>query len=121
MTVTLYTTSSCPYCQQEKQYLDGLGIVYTTVLLDQEAARLPEFLAVSEGFSGVPVTVIQNDDHPEAPKTVIKGFNKKSLDEIFKNLQPETPSTTQPPTSEALNPQMAGADESTPTAVAISA
>lgn len=80
MQITLYTTTTCPYCQQEKEYLDHSGVAYMTVTLDQEVGRLPEFLAASGGFSGVPVTVITADD---GKKVVVKGFNKAELDQAL--------------------------------------
>lgn len=120
MQVTLYTTSTCQYSSAEKQYLDGLGITYSTVVLDQDKSKLPEFIAASGGFSGVPVTVVTDvpptdvasspptnltpkDMKPKAPgKTiVIKGFDQIKLDEIFKKT-PGSESLAKAPSDEKL-------------------
>lgn len=99
MQITLYATSTCPYSQQERQYLDGLRLVYATVVLDQEQVRMPEFLTASGGFCAVPVTVIVADD---GNKRVVKGYNKEELEKaLTAQTQGTTPSDQlQQPTGE---------------------
>ncbi len=71
VSVTVYTTPTCPWCVRAKSYLDSRGVPYVEkdVSKDMEAAR--ELVKVS-GQMGVPVILI-NDN------TVI-GFNQKNVE-----------------------------------------
>lgn len=89
MQITLYTTSTCPYCKQEKEYLASQQKQFTEIILDQDQTKMSEMLSVSGGFSAVPVTVLVSDD---GTKTVIKGFDKDSLEKTLSG-QPITQAT----------------------------
>lgn len=78
-TVKIYTTTTCPFCKMEKEYLDSKGIKYENIFVDQqpdEAKRLIE----ESGQMGVPFTEIAKDDN-----SVVKilGFDKAKLNEAL--------------------------------------
>ncbi|MBI3109787.1 NrdH-redoxin [Candidatus Daviesbacteria bacterium] len=79
MKVKIYSTTTCPFCKMEKQYLEEKGIQYENIFVDQqpdEAKRLIE----ESGQMGVPFTEITKDDG-EVVK--ILGFDKNKLNEAL--------------------------------------
>lgn len=77
--VKIYTTTTCPFCKMEKEYLDSKGIQYENIFVDQkpdEAKRLIE----QSGQMGVPFTEITKDDGTQAS---ILGFDKQKLNEVL--------------------------------------
>lgn len=68
--ITVYTSSTCPYCTLAKEYLDDKGVEYTekNVQEDQEARKE----LMSSGHMGVPVVVIDDEE--------IVGFDKEKID-----------------------------------------
>ncbi|MEX0616389.1 MAG: glutaredoxin family protein [Candidatus Woykebacteria bacterium] len=75
MKVTIYTTTTCPYCKMEKDYFDEKGVKYENVFVDQDAKKAQEMMELS-GQLGVPFTVIEKDDGSEEK---ILGFDKEKL------------------------------------------
>ncbi len=59
--VTVFTTTTCKYCKQVKDYLTAHNISFEEVLLDKNPERIQESVAIS-GQRGVPVTKIVKDD-----------------------------------------------------------
>lgn len=80
MTVTVYTTTTCPYCKMLKGYLDEKGVNYTEKVVDQDQAAQQEMMGLSGGFMGVPFTVVKKDDGTQVK---IKGFDKPKVDEAL--------------------------------------
>jgi glutaredoxin-like YruB-family protein len=77
--VKIYTTSTCPYCEMEKEYLDEKGVKYENIEVDHNVKAAQEMLEKS-GQMGVPFTVIKKeDDHEET----ILGFDKEKLDQVL--------------------------------------
>lgn len=77
--VKIYSTTTCPFCKMEKQYLEEKGIQYENIFVDQqpdEAKRLIE----ESGQMGVPFTEIQKDD---GQIVKILGFDKNKLNEAL--------------------------------------
>ena len=77
--VKIYTTTTCPYCKMEKDYLDSNGIKYENIFADNDPSAASEMLEKS-GQLGVPFTVIEKEDGMEAR---ILGFDKTKLDEAL--------------------------------------
>jgi len=73
-TVAVYSTPTCPYCRQAKDYLKEKGIDFTeyNVATDLDARNA---MVQKSGQLGVPV--IEVDGH------VIVGFNRAKLDELI--------------------------------------
>ncbi len=79
MKVTIYSTTTCPYCKMEKDYLDSKGVKYENVFVDQDSDKAQEMMDIS-GQLGVPFTVIEKDD---GTKEKILGFDKEKLNEVL--------------------------------------
>lgn len=73
--ITVFTTNTCGYCAMVKKYLDGKGIKYNVVNLDEQPERQAELYAKS-GALTVPITLVENDDSTEE---VVIGFNLSRL------------------------------------------
>ena len=71
MPIAIYTTPTCEYCNQLKQYLDKLGVEYTEHNVAKDLKRADEMSRKSRQF-GVPVVDIDGK--------IIVGFNKAQID-----------------------------------------
>ena len=80
MKITIYSTTTCPYCQMLKEYLDEKDVSYEEKLVDQNDEAKTEMMEKSDGYLGVPFTVITKEDGGE--ETVL-GFDKKRIEEII--------------------------------------
>ncbi len=80
MTVTVYSTSTCPYCLQLKNYLVEKGVGFTEKIIDQDEVAREEMLADSGGFMGVPFTVITKDD---GIKETVVGFDRTKINNLL--------------------------------------
>ena len=80
MQVTIYSTTTCPYCKMLKNYLSEKKVDFTEKLVDQDEAAKNEMLEDSGGFLGVPFTVITKDD---GSKETIVGFDKNKINELL--------------------------------------
>ena len=79
MQVTIYSTTTCPYCKRLKEYLTEKKVKYTEKLVDQDDAARDEMIAISGGFQGVPFTVVEKD----GKKETIIGFDQGRVDKIL--------------------------------------
>ena len=77
--VKIYTTTTCPYCKMEKDYLNSKGVKYENVFVDNDEKAAEEMLQES-GQMGVPFTEIVKDD---GTVTKILGFDKEKLNETL--------------------------------------
>lgn len=80
--LTLYSTTTCPYCKMLKDYLDEKRIEYEEKLVDQHDSAKQEMLSASGGFLGVPFTVVIKND---GTQDTIIGFDKNKVDEVLEN------------------------------------
>jgi len=79
MTVTVYTTTTCPYCRMLKSYLKEKNVAYTEKVIDQDDAAREEMAKASGGFLGVPFTVVKKNGETE---TII-GFDKGKVNSVL--------------------------------------
>ena len=70
MNITVYTTPTCPYCYQTKEFLSRRGIQFTEKNIAADPVAAQEMIQAS-GQRGVPVTVI--DDQ------VVVGYDQRRL------------------------------------------
>ena len=80
MTVTVYSTTTCPYCNMLKNYLKENNVVFVEKLVDQDNAAKEEMMKESQGFLGVPFTMVTKDD---GIKEDIIGFDKGKVNSVF--------------------------------------
>jgi glutaredoxin-like YruB-family protein len=77
MTITIYSTPTCPYCHEAKKFFTEQQMPFTDIDVTQDPEAAEEMMQKS-GRAGVPVMVIKKDDGQEQ---VIVGFDKKALTE----------------------------------------
>ncbi len=82
MSVIVYTTPTCGYCQQLKTYLWQRGVPFTERDVSREPQAAAEMVRLS-GQQGVPVTSIDGQ--------VVVGFNRPAIDRLL------TQQAAQPP------------------------
>jgi glutaredoxin 3 len=71
MTITVYTRTTCPYCDLVKKFLDMKGAAYKSVNIEENPAAAQEVMAMT-GKIIAPTTVIEKDD---GTKDVVVGVN----------------------------------------------
>ena len=69
--ITVYSTTTCPYCHMAMDYLKSKGVKYTEVNVEENPERVEEMVEKS-GQMGVPVLDVKG--------VIIVGFNKKAID-----------------------------------------
>ena len=74
--VKVYSTTSCPYCNMEKEYLKQKDIEFEDILVDQRHDKIQEMVDTC-GSMGVPCTHIIKDDGTEER---ILGFDQARID-----------------------------------------
>lgn len=79
MNIKIYTTTTCPYCKMEKEYLDSKGVKYENVFVDNDPTAAQQMLEES-GQMGVPFTEVSGDD---GNVVKILGFDKEKLNEAI--------------------------------------
>jgi glutaredoxin len=74
MTVVIYTTPTCGFCQQVKAYLNRRGVPFVERDLSRDPQAASEMVQIS-GQQGVPVTVIDGQ--------VVLGANMPMIDQLL--------------------------------------
>lgn len=80
MQITVYSTTTCPYCKMLKDYLKEKNISYSEKLVDIDDAAREEMMASSGGFLGVPFTIVALDN---GNKETILGFDKGKINKTL--------------------------------------
>lgn len=71
----IYSTPTCKFCKNAKEWMDQNGIAYTEINVAADLAERKEMIEKS-GQMGVPVTITENG-------TVIVGFHADKFREAF--------------------------------------
>ncbi|MBN1411954.1 MAG: glutathione S-transferase N-terminal domain-containing protein [Spirochaetales bacterium] len=74
MSVYIYSTTTCPYCDKVKQYLKEKGVPFTDYNVGENREKAEEMVRKS-GQMGVPVVDINGK--------IIIGFNKPEIDKAL--------------------------------------
>jgi glutaredoxin-like YruB-family protein len=82
MSVVIYTTPTCGYCQQVKNYLSRRGVSYVERDLSRDPGAAAEMVRLT-GQQGVPVTVI--DGQP------VLGADMQRIDQLLAQLASHPP------------------------------
>lgn len=80
MQVTIYSTTTCPYCKMLKNYLDERNVSYKEKKVDTNEEAREQMVKDSEGFMGVPFTVVEKDS---GEKETIVGFDKEKINKVL--------------------------------------
>ena len=78
--VRIFTTSSCHYCTQAKEYFAEKGIEFETVDVTSDAAALKEMKSLTGGGRSVPVIVVNGE--------VIIGFDRGAVEKALQAREP---------------------------------
>lgn len=73
MTITIYSTPSCTYCKQAKEFLTSHGVAFEDIDVSVDAARRDEMVDKS-GQLGVPVFDIDGQ--------VVVGYNEQLISKM---------------------------------------
>ncbi len=79
MKVTVYSTTTCPFCVQLKRWLNEQHIEYTDYLVDQNPYAA-QMMIQQSGQMGVPFTTIEHDG---GGVDKIVGFDRIQLERIL--------------------------------------
>ena len=79
MTVTVFSTTTCPYCKMLKDYLSQKNIAFEAIDVSVDHARGKEMIQKS-GQMGVPVVIINKDDGKEE---IVIGFDKARITKLL--------------------------------------
>ena len=61
MKITIYSTTTCPYCVSLKRWLNEQEIPYTNYMVDQNPVAAQNMINLS-GQRGVPFSTVEKDD-----------------------------------------------------------
>jgi glutaredoxin 3 len=81
MQVTIYTTTTCPYCKMLKDYLAQKSVPFSEKLVDNDEVLKNEMMQKSGGYLGVPFSVVTKDTGEEIR---VVGFDRMKFDEVLK-------------------------------------
>lgn len=82
MTITVYSTPTCPYCKLAKEYLREKGIAFNDIDVSSDPGSANEMVKKS-GQMGVPVIDVGGK--------IIVGWNKSSLEEALEGAKSKKP------------------------------
>ena len=79
-TITIYTTTTCAYCDMVKKWLGSKGLSYTVINMDEEPPEVRQRIIEMSGAMTVPVTVVEEQVEGGEPKRDITvGWNPAKL------------------------------------------
>lgn len=77
--ITIFSTSWCPYCKQEEEWLQDNKLDFKTVMVDEDE-EVAEYITKKTQQNAVPVAeIIFQDDSVE----YVVGFDKSRLSKIL--------------------------------------
>lgn len=79
MKITVYSTTTCPYCVMLKRWLDEQKLEYTDYLVDKNPYAA-QMMVQQSGQMGVPFTTIENDD---GSVEKILGFDRAKFSSVL--------------------------------------
>lgn len=74
MSVTVYSSTTCPWCVKAKDYLKSKGVEYNDVNVSLDPAAAKEMIEKS-GQRGVPVLDING--------SIVVGFDRPQIDKLL--------------------------------------
>ncbi len=75
MKITIYSTTTCPFCVQLKQWLDEQGVSYTDYLVDRNPYAA-QMMVQQSGQMGVPFSTIE---HSDGTVDKVLGFDREKF------------------------------------------
>ena len=71
VSVIMYMTAWCPYCQKAREYIKSLNVRLIEYNIEKDASRKEEMLRKSGGSTGVPVIDVEG--------IIIKGYSPEAI------------------------------------------
>lgn len=81
MKITVYSTTTCPYCVMLKRWLDDKKIEYTDYLVDRNPYAA-QMMIEQSGQRGVPFSTIEHDD---GTVDKVLGFDRARFESILQH------------------------------------
>jgi len=75
MAITLYGTTTCPWCVKIKEYLEKKKIKFKHIFVDKDEKARNKMIELS-GKMGVPVLDVDGE--------ILVGFDPKAIDKLLK-------------------------------------
>lgn len=79
--ITVYSTTTCPYCVMLTRWLKDKGIEYTEYKVDLNPIAAQQMIQLS-GQRGVPFTTIERDGKDTA---MVLGFDPGTIEHVLKS------------------------------------
>ena len=79
MKITVYSTTTCPYCVMLKKWLKNKDVEFDDILVDRDPRAAQKMVALS-GQMGVPFTTVETD---EGKMHGVLGFDRASLSQLL--------------------------------------
>lgn len=76
--VTIYSTPSCHFCHEAKEYFDANNVTYTDHNVVEDADKRQEMVDRS-GQMGVPVIIVGDGEDAE----IVVGFDKEKITSLL--------------------------------------
>lgn len=80
--ITIYTTTTCAYCDMVKKWLGSKGLSYKVINMDEEAPAVRQRVIEMSGAMTVPVTVVEEvteDGEEPSFRDITVGWNPAKL------------------------------------------
>jgi len=81
-TITIYTTTTCAYCEMVKRWLSSKGLSYKVVNMDEEPPEVRQRVIEMSGAMTVPVTIVEEvteDGTEPTYRDITVGWNPAKL------------------------------------------
>ncbi|HLD22044.1 MAG TPA: glutaredoxin domain-containing protein [Patescibacteria group bacterium] len=82
MSITIYSTPTCPYCQMAKDYFDAHHMIYLDSTVADNEKNAQEMIQKS-GQMGVPVIIISPEQSVSKKEEVIIGFDQQKVARVL--------------------------------------
>lgn len=80
--ITIYTTTTCAYCEMVKKWLGSKGLSYDVINMDEEAPEVRQRVIEMSGAMTVPVTIVEEvteDGAEPSFRDITVGWNPAKL------------------------------------------
>lgn len=78
--IKIYTTNTCAYCDAVKKLLDGKGLGYEVINLDEQPEKREEMMQLTTMMT-VPVVAVTDDTDADGLPKIVQGWNPAKLAE----------------------------------------
>ena len=82
MSVTIYSTPTCPYCKMAKEYFKEKGVEFEDIDVSVDTEKAEEMVQKS-GQMGVPVIAINEERSTTGAEEIVVGFDRDKLAELL--------------------------------------